>query len=189
MSSIRGSSLFVGIFLAIFAGYPLYSMLTGPHPTPGALLGMVLAIFCVGLFLVYRGVAPALAAGRFGVPRITVTPKQARTGDELKVVVSLAPKRHVDVEKVTIELIARSVVVTHDVSGRSTESSSECYEDTKDLDGAKVLAGKKKRFVAAFPIKHVYAAVGGHLRWSIRVHVAYAGFPDWEAEIPVNVVV
>jgi len=144
----------------------------------------------IGLALLFRGIGPWLAAGKFGVPVLTVSPESAAVGDTLTARVALTPTQDVVVESVTFTLVAFDVTdVREDESSRSRtrEQETEAYSLDREVEGAKLTAGKKRTFKTTFRIEKVWPSVGGRLRWAVRVHIAYAGYPDYHGETPTDV--
>jgi hypothetical protein len=193
MKNPRSPSTFVGVVLIVFGAIPSYLTLTSPRPVSEQPLAVVLLFMVTplvtGLALLWRGVGPTLAARRFGVPVMRLSPDHVGLGETLTARVKVTPPERVVVERVTFTLVAYDVtmVSTDDSPFQKREQASECFSNEREIAGATLAARESKTFKARFRIEKVLPSDGGRLRWAVRVHVAYAGYPDYHGEMAADV--
>jgi len=184
-----------GFLIMVFGVLVALGLGTGPREG-GIVMVLVGAVFTqLGWLFHHRAITRAItrwvSVRRLGTPMVKLSRDVVRPGDTIDVTLVLKPRRTLALNAAVVELSGRE----HAVSGGGTNMTAHDHDVhlRQHSLGAEshLRAGRRVVLQASLEVPAgappTFAAYYNDLKWTAKVRLGIAGWPDWEEEFPVTV--
>jgi sporulation-control protein spo0M len=169
----------------------LLSTVTGGVRDAGAALlvnGVLLAAVGALVLVLKRH---RIAEYRIGRTSLKLLAQTLRPGEPLQFFIRFAPRLDIEIPTITAVLRARETVVSGSGKSRSTHSHTARELAISLAEPRRIAAGEDMVFVGRIDVPPdapcTFDAPNNKVKWTLDVHVAIPGWPDWKRSVPVEV--